>query len=320
LVAATQWRSASNASTDRQIVLAVLMRPSGVHPAWRLLIFLVALGAAWMAADAFVYPLFSLASAIIGQPIAAFPWLMVIAALLAHALLLEWIAPAPWASAALGLASWSPRRLLHGAGVGAALLALTLPIGLVLGHFVLEPVHGSVGDFGRVAGRLALLLAPAALFEELVFRGYLLSVTRELIGTRGAVVATSAAFAAIHVTNPGARALPILVVFAAGVALALVRVRTESVPAAWAAHLGWNWLLAAGVHADVSGLAFETPAWHLVENGPDWLTGGAWGPEGGAYALLAFALVSWWAVRRVPAAAPITIVGQPSVSAGLSSH
>jgi membrane protease YdiL (CAAX protease family) len=266
-----------------------------------------------------VYPLFTIASAVTGQPIAAFPWMMVIAALLAHALLLEWIAPAPWSSAALGAVSWSPRQLGRGVAIGAALVALTLPIGLLVGHFVLEPTGGSVGEFWRVAGRLALLLAPAALFEELVFRGYLLSATRELIGTRGAVVATSAAFAAIHITNPGASALPILVVFAAGIALALVRLATDSVPAAWTAHLGWNWMLAAGLHAEVSGLAFETPAWQLVEHGPDWLTGGTWGPEGGAYALVAFALLSWSIARRVIPPAAAAPVPARALMADLSS-
>jgi uncharacterized protein len=298
---------------------AVLMRPSGVHPGWRLPIFLVALLATWMAADAFVYPLFTIASAMIGQSIAAFPWLLVIAALLAHAVMLEWIAPAEWKSAALGAASWSPKRLLQGATVGVALVAIAVPLGLLTGHYAFESSDGSSGEYWRVAARLALLLAPAALYEELVFRGYLLSVTRELIGVRGAVAATSAAFAAIHVTNPGAGALPLAVVLAAGVVLALVRVVFDSVPAAWVAHLVWNWLLAAGLHADVSGLAFETPGWHLVERGPDWLTGGTWGPEGGAYALSAFLVLTLWLWRRVDTSRTSSSTTSPAAMAGLPS-
>jgi hypothetical protein len=35
------------------------------------------------------------------------------------------------------------------------------------------------------------------------------------------------------------------------------------------------------LHAAVSGLPFATPDYRVVDAGPDWLTGGAWGPEGG---------------------------------------
>jgi len=48
----------------------------------------------------------------------------------------------------------------------------------------------------------------------------------------------------------------------------------------------------------VSGIAFATPDWRLVESGPTWLTGGAWGPEGGAAAwagmLSVMAALVWW--------------------------
>jgi CAAX protease family protein len=37
-------------------------------------------------------------------------------------------------------------------------------------------------------------------------------------------------------------------------------------------------------HAAVSGMAFDTPAYRYVDSGPDWATGGVWGPEGGLVA------------------------------------
>lgn len=268
--------------------------PEAMRPGWRLLCFLLALVASWMAADAFIYPLFTIASAVRGQPIAAFPWVAVIAALLAHAVLLEWIAPAAWQTVALGRRGWRWPALGAGALAGGLLVVATTAIGLLVGHYVVVSTQGTIAVWWRVAIQLLLLLAPSALWEELVFRGYLLSVSRDLIGTRGALLATGVAFAAIHVTNPGAAPIPLLVVAAAGYTLGAIRLYTDSLPAAWLAHLAWNWLLAAGLHADVSGLAFETPLWQLVERGPDWLTGGRWGPEGGVYALAAFILVAGW--------------------------
>ncbi|MNC89195.1 hypothetical protein D3C83_50980 [compost metagenome] len=40
--------------------------------------------------------------------------------------------------------------------------------------------------------------------------------------------------------------------------------------------------MAALLHVPVSGLPLDTPDYALVDDGPDWLTGGLWGPEGGA--------------------------------------
>jgi hypothetical protein len=52
------------------------------------------------------------------------------------------------------------------------------------------------------------------------------------------------------------------------------------------AHLAWNWTMAAVLHVPVSGLSFATPGYRAVLDGPAWLTGGTWGPEGGIMAAL----------------------------------
>ena len=52
---------------------------------------------------------------------------------------------------------------------------------------------------------------------------------------------------------------------------------------AFGAHLGWNATLAA-LAAPVSGLPFDIPYIDYRMGGPAWLTGGAFGPEGGLLA------------------------------------
>ncbi len=150
-------------------------------------------------------------------------------------------------------------------------------------------VDGSVFERSTWAGtalRLLLLLAPAALWEELIFRGYLWTVTEEASGTTAALVVTSTLFGIVHLQNPGAGVRTTLLVMLAGVCLGAVRSRTGSLPAAWLAHLAWNWTMAAGLHMPVSGLPVTTPGYRAVVSGPAWLTGGTWGPEGGAVAAL----------------------------------
>jgi len=65
-----------------------------------------------------------------------------------------------------------------------------------------------------------------------------------------------------------------------------VLLATRSLYAAFAAHLAWNWTLVGLMHASVSGIPFTTPDYRVVDAGPDWATGGVWGPEGGVPAAL----------------------------------
>ena len=56
----------------------------------------------------------------------------------------------------------------------------------------------------RAMLRVTLLLVPAALLEELMTRGYILSVLRDWWGWRWAIIATSVAFGLLHLANNGA--------------------------------------------------------------------------------------------------------------------
>ncbi|HTK51644.1 MAG TPA: CPBP family intramembrane glutamic endopeptidase, partial [Gemmatimonadaceae bacterium] len=93
--------------------------------------------------------------------------------------------------------------------------------------------------------------------------------------------ATSIAFGLLHLGNPDAGAASIVLVTLAGVFLASVVYATRSLYAAWAAHFAWNWTMAVLFHTAVSGFPLEAPGYRYVDAGPDWATGGAWGPEGG---------------------------------------
>ena len=53
-----------------------------------------------------------------------------------------------------------------------------------------------------------------------------------------------------------------------------------------------------GVHIAVSGLASGDPDYRVVDSGPDWLTGGRWGPEGGLAAVVAMFFVLFYLYGR----------------------
>jgi hypothetical protein len=52
------------------------------------------------------------------------------------------------------------------------------------------------------------------------------------------------------------------------------------------------------MHATVSGLVMDAPDYRIVDSGPDWATGGAWGPEGGIFAAAGLAVATWIIFRR----------------------
>jgi membrane protease YdiL (CAAX protease family) len=182
--------------------------------------------------------------------------------------------------------------LVAGTLIGAGAIGVTMLLLFGTGVAHIEPTLLSAENipgaaaWGPTALRVTALLAPAALWEELVFRGFLWTVALDAGGIRVARWSTACAFGVIHLLNPGAGVLSTLVVVTAGFCLGALRERTASLPAAWLAHFAWNWVMAVLLHVPVSGMAFDTPGYRTVINGPAWWTGGTWGPEGGAAALL----------------------------------
>lgn len=219
-----------------------------------------------------------------GQRIRVDQVFVLLSALLATGIMLRSVDARPWSDVGLGARAARPPIVAMGWLLGFAAIGVSCGVLLVLGWLRIGPAEP--GSSLGAAGRLTLFLLPAALAEEVLCRGYLLTVARDKIGVVGAVVATSAVFGALHVTNPGWTAASLTVVAMAGVFLAAVRLAYDSLYAAWAAHVAWNWVMAVPLHAPVSGLRLESPDYRTVSAGPEWITGGAWGPEGGLAAVL----------------------------------
>ena len=189
----------------------------------------------------------------------------------------------PWREVWLGREATSPARLMRGWALGT--LAIGVPSVLLVAGGWLRFVPEAGGSSLAAALVALAVLAPAALLEELLSRGYVLSVLRESLGWWPAIVLTSVPFGLLHAWNPGATPGSIALVTLAGVFLAFVVMVTRSLWAATLAHLAWNWTMAALLHAPVSGLGLAAPDYRLIDAGPDWATGGSWGPEGGAGAV-----------------------------------
>ena len=201
-----------------------------------------------------------------------------------------------WTFVGLGREALRPSALALGAGLGAMGILGPAAVVLAMGWLRIEPTSPG-SSLGAGLASLAVLV-PASLWEELLVRGYVFATLRERWGAAGAIAASSLAFGGMHFLNAGASIGAVGVVTLAGVFLGLVLVRTGSLYAAWAAHLAWNAVLVVVLHATVSGLAMDAPDYRTVDGGPDWATGGVWGPEGGVFAALGLAIATWIIYRR----------------------
>jgi membrane protease YdiL (CAAX protease family) len=259
---------------------ALLYAPGGALRApWRVIGFLVAAAVCAVLAGAVVAPVYGTLE-MSGVPGLA-DWIVILAAAVGgHVISLRWVDRRPWQYVWLDRTAAEPRRLIEGYLLGV--LAIGLPsVALIASGWLSVGPH-SPGSWAGAAVRVSALLLVAALAEELLFRGYIFAVLREKLGWAPALAVTSVAFGYAHVSNPGASPRALLLVMLAGLFLGATVAILRSVYAAWMAHFAWNWTMAVLLHIPVSGVETETPDYRTVETGPDWLTGGSWGPEGGA--------------------------------------
>jgi membrane protease YdiL (CAAX protease family) len=255
------------------------------HPPWRLLLFLVLGVACIIVVTLSLHPLLAGVERFTGIDGTAESYGTTIALLLAHWMTFRTYDQRPWSFVGLHQDAARTRVLAFGALVGAAPIAAASMLLVSVGLLALIPAPD--GLWWQTALRVTVLLLPAAFYEELLSRGYLFATIREWLGTRAAVLVTSIGFGLLHLANPNVTATSIGLVILAGVYLAAVLLATRSLYAAWLAHWAWNWVMAALLHVPVSGMPLEQPDYQIVDAGPDWITGGQWGPEGGAAAAIA---------------------------------
>jgi membrane protease YdiL (CAAX protease family) len=173
------------------------------------------------------------------------------------------------------------------AGAGAA--AAGLAIAALVGGADWSRDSGTAADYAGTVATTLLILAPAALAEEVLFRGVPLLALAGAFGRGTAVVLIAAVFALVHITNPNVTGLALGNIALAGIFLGLAFYAPGGIWTAWGAHLGWNGMLAA-LDAPVSGVPFRIPFIDYDPGSPAWLTGGAFGPEGGLASTLALTI------------------------------
>jgi len=203
------------------------------------------------------------------------------------------------------------RDILTGIGFAGGLLLFTLAGSFLFGNARVES-SGSMSVLPTI-GATFVVLAVAALSEELVFRGYPFQVFLKSLGPWGAMLLISLIFGLLHAPNPGATLLSILNTILAGIFLCRAYLKTRSLWLPYGIHVGWNAGLALVLGYPVSGI--DTPSILKTSvSGPDWILGGGYGPEGGVLGTVIF-LAATIVIGRLP-------IGRvsPEMRATLSAH
>jgi len=248
---------------------------------WRIVLFLIVLFGALILSTAIEGIVDAIVASRGYEPLVS-DWGVPIGLVLATAVMLKWVEGKGWQYVGLGRTAAEPKILATGTAYGLAAIAVPSLFLLLIGELRWEP--STPGSSIAAAGISFANLLPAAFGEELLLRGYIFAVLLEAVGWRLTLISTSIVFGLLHVANPGADAQSIAIVMLAGFFLGSVFLATRSLWATTLAHFIWNWFMAAGLHTPVSGIEVSTPDYRVVDAGPDWLTGGAWGPEGGVAA------------------------------------
>lgn len=174
------------------------------------------------------------------------------------------------------------RELPMGLLIGAVLFTLATGIVAAMGGIRVERVNG----MGVLWAMLAMAVT-SGVIEEILFRGILLRHLEAMLGTWAALFITSALFGAAHLSNDGASLFAAFAIaMEAGILLGAAYLWTRRLWVPIGIHAAWNFTQGWVFSVPVSGGKAPEGLLVTVREGPDWLTGGAFGLEASVVALV----------------------------------
>lgn len=121
--------------------------------------------------------------------------------------------------------------------------------------------------------------------EELIFRGYILNTARES-GSWPSLIISSITFGAAHLSNPNINPLALLGLIVAGFLLGVSFLVFDEIWLPIGMHFMWNLAEEKIFGMPLSGLKPKSWLFAVEIVGPDLITGGNFGPEGGVLPIL----------------------------------
>lgn len=182
------------------------------------------------------------------------------------------------------------KRYATGLLFGAGLFSLAVGLLALSGSLQVEKGDSSLEGLAALGGVLIVFLGwmVQGAGEEVLTRGWLLPVIGARLSPWAGVALSAGLFAALHSFNNGLSALALVNLLLFGLFAAFYALREGSLWGIFAIHSVWNWVQGNVFGLLVSGNDMRAGTLlNLQTRGPDWWTGGAFGPEGGLAVTLA---------------------------------
>ncbi|MFK7803097.1 MAG: lysostaphin resistance A-like protein [Anaerolineae bacterium] len=187
-------------------------------------------------------------------------------------------------------------KYVKGLLIGMALLLLVTGILALMGMVTWErPFDGISTTLLIGVGYLFLGFVVQGAAEEVLVRGFLLPILARRYSIWASIIVSSLVFAALHLLNDNLSIIAMLNLFLAGVFFAVYALKEGGLWGACGIHTTWNWTMGHILGFEVSGSSFGGPdsvLFDLMETGPDWITGGLFGPEGGVVVTIVVILLT----------------------------
>lgn len=177
-----------------------------------------------------------------------------------------------------------------------SLTGMLLGTGLVSSVFAILWLAGAwyivaAGSIGTMIVAVIWVFLMAAL-EEFIFRGIVYRIVEEWLGTVSALVLSAGIFGGMHIFNENSNMLAVLSATTGGLLAGALYSLTGRLWIPIFFHFSWN-LTQAVFGSVVSGMDIFGVYFESVLDGPDWLTGGAFGIENSVVTfVLMFALLA----------------------------
>ncbi|HEY4294391.1 type II CAAX endopeptidase family protein [Luteibacter sp.] len=201
-------------------------------------------------------------------------------------------------------------------GIAGGALVFSLVVGALwaLGAYVVDGVNHDVHWLGPIL----VMGVGAGVGEEIVSRGVIFRIVEDGLGTWAALLLSAALFGGLHIWNPHATTWSALAIaLEAGLLFGLLYHVTRSLWVCMGAHAAWN--VAQGPFYGIPVSGFEQRGFLVAHmQGPNWLTGGAFGAEASVVALglcsMVTALCLAIALRRGSLLAPSWRRKRPAIA------
>jgi hypothetical protein len=185
-----------------------------------------------------------------------------------------------------------------GSAVGWGLLLLTIVPSVFIGGLGVTLWTGAHQWFLLILD--LLVLAIAALCEELIFRGYPFQRLMDAVGPTLGSVFISICFVVVHY-QPDMPHAAVFALFLLSMILCIAYLRTRALWLPWGLHFAWNAAMGPLFGLPLSGYSgFAggfSPVVQSLPQGPDALTGADYGPEGSVVAVLVLCFGLWLIMR-----------------------